>query len=119
VNLLADENIDAAIVDWLRSQGHDVLFAAESRSGSPDAEILRLSREESCILITADVDFGELTVRRREAAAGVVLLRLRARLEAGRLELLRAHWPAVEPRIGGNLVIVRNRTIRVRPIRTA
>ncbi len=40
MRILADENIPRAIVDWLRDQGHDVLYAAESRARTPDVDLL-------------------------------------------------------------------------------
>jgi hypothetical protein len=40
MRILADENVPRLIVAWLRAQGHDVLYAAESRKQVPDADLL-------------------------------------------------------------------------------
>ena len=33
MRILADENVARDVVAWLRTNGHDVLFAAEARDG--------------------------------------------------------------------------------------
>lgn len=76
MNLLADENIDAAIVARLRNELHDVLWVGESEPGVDDEAILALARKEERLIITADKDFGELIYRKKLAASGVVLIRL-------------------------------------------
>ena len=44
MRILADENIPRSIVAWLRSQGHDVLYASETRAQTPDADLLTEAR---------------------------------------------------------------------------
>jgi hypothetical protein len=41
MNLLADENVEMAMVDWLRSAGHDVAWAVESFPTELDSALLR------------------------------------------------------------------------------
>jgi len=36
MHLLADENVDWLIVEWLRANGHDVLWIPEFAAGRPD-----------------------------------------------------------------------------------
>lgn len=60
--LLADENIHADLVAWLRGAGHDVLYAAETMRRAPDPELLELARRERRIVLTDDLDFGELVL---------------------------------------------------------
>lgn len=45
MKLLADENLDAPIVAWLRKLGHDVLFMVEHGPGTSDEEFLRWQSE--------------------------------------------------------------------------
>ena len=40
MKLLADENMDAGIVEWLRSAGCDVLSVMELMRGATDDEVL-------------------------------------------------------------------------------
>ena len=74
--LLADENIDSAIVHRLRSDNHDVTWIAELEPGISDDRVLKLADEQSRLLITADTDFGEFVFRQGRTNAGVLLLRL-------------------------------------------
>jgi len=74
--LVADENVEAAIVRRLREDGHDVVWIAESDPGTSDDRVLALAEREDRLLITGDTDFGELVYRQGRARAGVLLLRL-------------------------------------------
>jgi predicted nuclease of predicted toxin-antitoxin system len=76
MKFLADENMDVAIVDRLRQDGHQVWYVAEMESGIPDDEVLALANREGAILITADKDFGELVFRLRYLTTGIILIRL-------------------------------------------
>jgi predicted nuclease of predicted toxin-antitoxin system len=60
IQFLADENVPRPIVQWLRSQGHDVLYAAETRAQTSDADLLSEAEAQSLVIITEDKDFGEL-----------------------------------------------------------
>ena len=76
MRFLADEGVDGVVVEVLRGSGFDVSYVAELAPGLPDPEVLAIASTEGRILITADKDFGELVVRRRQASQGVLLLRL-------------------------------------------
>jgi predicted nuclease of predicted toxin-antitoxin system len=115
VRLLADENLHADLVRWLRARGHDVSYAAETLAGEPDEPLLRRARAEGRILITDDKDFGELVVRRGHATAGVLLLRLRSPSLEARVARLDAVWSAVEPKLPRAFVVVSDHRVRVRP----
>jgi predicted nuclease of predicted toxin-antitoxin system len=114
VKLLADENVDAAVVAWLRAQGHDVRYAAEDVQATPDPEVLRIATEEGRVLITSDRDFGEIVFRMGQVAIGLILLRLHAASQDERLAMLLPHWPEVERRVAGAFVVVLQDRLRVR-----
>ena len=76
MKLLADENIDTAIVVRLRQDGHSVLHVTEMEPGITDEVVLHRANEHSALLLTEDKDFGELVFRHRLVHQGVVLLRL-------------------------------------------
>jgi hypothetical protein len=73
---LADECVDAPIVDHLRAAGHDVTYMAEIAAGASDVETIIRAQTESRLLLTEDKDFGELVFRRMRAVPGLVLLRI-------------------------------------------
>ncbi len=47
MRLFADENVAVAIVERLRSGGHDVLYAAEAKPGESDAAWLQRAEPNS------------------------------------------------------------------------
>jgi predicted nuclease of predicted toxin-antitoxin system len=76
MNLVADEGVDKAIVDGLRTGGFRVAYFAEEGAGSDDTEVLAAADTAQSLLLTCDKDFGELVFRNRLSTAGVVLIRL-------------------------------------------
>jgi predicted nuclease of predicted toxin-antitoxin system len=75
--LLADESVDLRIVKNLRQDGHEVSYVAEMEPGLTDEAVLARANEKNALLLTSDMDFGELVFREGKlAGGGVVLLRL-------------------------------------------
>lgn len=63
------------MVEELRAEDHDILYAKESLRGFMDDDILAIAESQSRILLTEDKDFGELVYRLRRTTHGVILLR--------------------------------------------
>jgi predicted nuclease of predicted toxin-antitoxin system len=116
LKILADENVESAIVSWLREEGHDIFWAAESAPASDDESLIQLAQKEHRILLTNDLDFGELVFRRGMISAGILLMRFDQQFEAARLESLRRHWPTFQLQLPGRFTVVNEMRIRVRPI---
>lgn len=76
MNFVADESVDAPIVERLRSEGYSVLSIAESSPSVSDDEVLSVANLNQAVLMTGDKDFGELIFRLGRATHGVLLLRL-------------------------------------------
>jgi len=60
LTFLADEGVDASIVNAVRDDGHDVRWMAKELGGTKDSVVLEAAVRDARILITADKDFGEL-----------------------------------------------------------
>lgn len=88
MKILADECVDAQIVDHLRKDGHDVKYVAEMSPGIMDEEVLYLANEEDTLLLTADKDFGELIFRQGLVKSGIVLYRLSGLSSQEKAELI-------------------------------
>ena len=73
--LLVDESAGKKLALLLISAGHDVVFVGDVMPSVSDEEVLVKAASESRILISDDKDFGELVVRQRKPATGVILLR--------------------------------------------
>lgn len=66
MRFLADANIEAGLVVWMRAEGLDVLWAAELPPSMIDQTLVSLAHQELRILVTYDRDFGELVFYRRQ-----------------------------------------------------
>lgn len=116
MKILADANVERALVNWLRHRGHDVLWAVELPPGTPDDAVLARARDDERVLITNDLDFGELVYRQRLVAVGIALLRYRVGSSEDLIDLFAEHWPAIEPRVVGHFVVATNTRLRIRPL---
>lgn len=77
MNILADENIPRIVVIALREYGHAVRWIAEEAPGIIDTEVMQLAKIHQCLLLTFDLDFGELVFRLRISLTnGIILLRI-------------------------------------------
>jgi len=78
MKLLADMGVSATTVRRLRDQGHDAVHLREDGLGRlPDAVILEKARQEGRILLTFDLDFGDLMATGAHQFPSVVIFRLR------------------------------------------
>ncbi len=78
MNVLADEKVHRAITTRLEGEGHDVAHIGDLAPSISDDEVLALAVERESLLITNDLDFGELVYATGARHAGVLLLRLGA-----------------------------------------
>lgn len=78
MNFLADMGISPRVVDELRRQGYDAVHLAEQGLARlADGEILQKAREESRILLTHDLGFGELLAASGGNLPSVIIFRLK------------------------------------------
>jgi predicted nuclease of predicted toxin-antitoxin system len=99
MRFMLDMNLPPAMADWLRSEGHDAIHVLEAGCGaSSDHEIFERASAEGRILVTFDLDFGEIAGRQHGAA--VILLRLRSASQSNlraRLSVALGAPPESEP----------------------
>ena len=75
MKFLADQDVYALSVRFLRGLGHDVVTAAEiGLSRAPDTTLLGRASQEGRVFVTRDKDFGGLVFVER-LGKGVILLR--------------------------------------------
>jgi predicted nuclease of predicted toxin-antitoxin system len=92
MRLLADENFPKPIVEALRADGHDVLWARTDCVGWKDVVLLDMAEFEERIVLTLDKDFWQIAVQRRTPLeqSGVVLFRVHPATPENLGPLLRA-----------------------------
>ncbi len=77
MRLLVDMNIDIRVAKWLRQQGHDVVHLRdEGLHRMPNGEIFEKALHEDRVVLTSDLDFGEIAAALKDEAGKVLLLRL-------------------------------------------
>ena len=70
--------VSIEVVRWLRSDGHDAVhLREESLQRLADPEVFRKSIEEERILLTFDLDFGEIAALSRGIPGKIIVFRLR------------------------------------------
>ena len=78
MRFLADMGVDMRIVKWLRERGHDAVHLREERlHRMSDNAIFEKADIEQRIILTFDLDFGEIIALSGGRMVSVVLFRLR------------------------------------------
>ena len=76
MRFLADMGVSTGVVEWLRKHGHDAKHLREELRRMPNGEIFTKAIRENRIIITFDLDFGEIVALAKGKRASVILLRL-------------------------------------------
>ena len=116
MNLLADENVDEPIVDWLSTLPINFRSVPRTMPGVSDTQILRVAREENRVILTNDLDFGELVYRQQLPVTGIILLRVKPPLPEVRLAVLQRHWSEIIAKASGNFIVAMQHKLRIRPL---
>lgn len=77
MRFLADMGVSSKVVDWLRNKGHDAVHLSdEGLQRLPDGQIFVKAGNEQRVVLTFDLDFGEIVAGSAEFIVSVVLFRL-------------------------------------------
>jgi predicted nuclease of predicted toxin-antitoxin system len=77
MRFLADMGVSRSVVAWLRASGHDAVHLLDRGQGKlADVDVFALAVRESRILLTFDLDFGEIMAFGGGPTTGVILFRL-------------------------------------------
>ena len=118
MKFLADECCDAGLVKSLRDNGHDVLYIMEEKPGATDEEVLLLALDNNRILITEDMDFGDLVYRFKKVTHGIILIRIDVKQRHLKWERLKKLIDSYPDRMKGRFIVVDVQKFRFRPIIT-
>jgi predicted nuclease of predicted toxin-antitoxin system len=77
VRFLADIGISVRTIGALTELGHDAVHARESAYRATDTTILERARSEGRVVLTVDLDFGQLLAASRQITPSVVIVRVR------------------------------------------
>ncbi len=118
VHFLIDENISLETVAALQNLGYLASsLTAYVPLGSSDVEIAQAASEEEAVIVTQDLDFGEMCFNAGTVSTGVIVLRLRIQtIENVTSRLLRFLHDAKRLKLDlyGHLVVVDESRFRTR-----
>jgi predicted nuclease of predicted toxin-antitoxin system len=116
MRFLADMGVAMRVVEWLRDQGYDARHLREEELHRlPDVQIFRKAVTENRVLLTFDLDFGEIVASSGRQKVNVILFRLRDTRTPHVIErlkvVLQEAGPALEQ---GAVVVVEESRFRIR-----
>ncbi len=83
MNFIANMGISPRTVEFVRSLGHTAVHLHElGQDRLPDSAILSRAREQGAILLTSDLDFGDLLAASHAPLPSVVIFRLQPPMSA-------------------------------------
>jgi len=115
MKFVADESIDQPIVVQLRADGHTVIAIVEMEPGISDETVLEIANQHSCVLLTADKDFGEMVFRKNRLTFGVILIRLSGLTAKAKAEVVGTAIKEHADRFAGTFTVLSKNNIRIRP----
>jgi len=114
LKLLVDENISPLTVKFLREKGFNVLSIEESYKGISDEEIADIANRERRIIVTFDLDFGEIFFLK---GISVIVLRMKIKKPATVNLFLEGCFDKLEKEHinpYGKLIVISEGKIRIR-----
>ena len=116
MRFLADMGVSPRAVEWLRSSGHDAVhLREEGLQRLPDEGVFAKARAENRIVLTFDLDFGEIVAMNAGSVISVVVFRVRdtrtARVIERLADVLEQSSRALEE---GAIIVVEDDRHRVR-----
>jgi predicted nuclease of predicted toxin-antitoxin system len=116
VRFLADMGVAPRVVEWLRSTAHDASHLRdEGLQRLQDRAIFDKAVVESRVILTFDLDFGEIVALAVGRRVGVVVFRLRNARPENQIARLRSVLPQAGPALErGAIVVIEESRHRVR-----
>jgi predicted nuclease of predicted toxin-antitoxin system len=116
MRFLADMGVAMQVVEWLKEQRHNVAhLRGENLQRMPDSDIFRKAATEARILLTFDLDFGEIVALSGQKNVSVVLFRLRNTRTPHVIERLKVALQETKHMLeSGAIIVVEENRLRVR-----
>ena len=116
MRFLADMGVSQGVAAWLRERGHDVVHLRdEGLQRLPNGEIFAKAVGEQRVILTFDLDFGEIVALCGGEIASVVLFRLNNTTTPFMIQRLGVVLPQVRKALqDGAIVVVQDGRHRIR-----
>jgi predicted nuclease of predicted toxin-antitoxin system len=119
VRWLVDECVDVALVEHLRTAGHDPVYMSDVAPRATDSEVMARAHAETRLRLTEDKDFGDLVFRQARPVPGLVLLRIDSARRVLKAPRLLAAIDRFGETLFGRYTVVEEVRFRSRPLRLA
>lgn len=115
MNILADENFPRPLIESLRKQGHDVVWARTGFPGVRDRALLERAEADGRIIFTLDKDLWQIAFQRPTPIkrCGVVLFRPFPAIPENLAPLVDSALRAEQSLIGHISVVTKDRIERI------
>ena len=112
-----DENLHADVAETFRARGHDAeTVFDEGLRGRIDAEVADVARRENRVIVTLDLDFGNIREYPPEQYRGLIVLRVADQSRRHVLQVMDRVLAVLDSApLDGHLWVVSESGIRVRP----
>ncbi len=118
MRFLIDESLSPKLATHLKGLGYDALSAREAGlKGCSDVQIIEWAQKNNSIIVTGDLDFGELWYWHYNGTVGIIILRLKsykAEAQEKIIEFLHANKVLTEEKVKNSLIISTGRKYRIR-----
>jgi predicted nuclease of predicted toxin-antitoxin system len=116
MKLLGDMGVSVATIRALRETGEDVTHLRDEGLGRlPDEDILAKARREGRVVVTFDLDFGDLLASGLDSLPSVIIFRLRDQTPSSVTQKLReVVRDAAEQLLAGAIIVVEDARYRIR-----
>lgn len=116
MRFLVDMSLAVRVAEWLRAEGHDAVHLREEKLDRlPDDAVFAKAADEGRIILTCDLDFGEIRAFSAGKEVSVVVFRMASarasRVIARLAKVMAESAPALED---GAIVVVEEMRHRVR-----
>ena len=118
MKFLVDMALSPALAQWLQSQGHDAVHAAQlGLARTPDTDIMARAKSDSRIIITADLDYPRILALTAADGPAVILFRSGDWKEDQAIDRLSAALDVIpEEQLARSIVVIEKLRIRRRDL---
>jgi predicted nuclease of predicted toxin-antitoxin system len=118
MKFLLDQNLSPALIEMLATLGHETRHVLRiGMHKSPDFDILLEADTNNEIVLTHDLDFGDLLAMSGKSTPSVIIFRISPIDTQIFFDILRRNLPNLETALEqGTLVIISSKNIRLRKL---